>query len=392
MQNTKKLETRLFISKATGIIAVIAFALLLLLIPTTVYANNTTQQSNTSSNPNWQNMTDAERWEWLLNWADQTNPNWRNMNDTQRWNWLHNYAYQAPVYRFETSFPVEQWGRPTTSNVAPQHTQNIRRDRHAAVLPPSHGSQTGFFSGEFATNQVNPFAPSFNNNPNASNAVEIPNSPFALLPGEPGVNVRADGTHAGGFLASTSVAQGQGGSNSGGSASHGGPIGETSPPWTNPGSQGGFTVTHTPMPGTGQTGNQNNRVITVTPFSDGTIGRITIPALNRVASVRPGLTLSTLDHYVGHFTNTSQWDGNVALASHNRGQGSFFAGIWNLQIGDRILYETTMGIRTFEVVSVTQISENDLGNLNHSHENTLTLVTCVYGQPALRWSVRAREV
>jgi len=144
--------------------------------------------------------------------------------------------------------------------------------------------------------------------------------------------------------------------------------------------------------GSSQSGNQANRVTTVTPFDDGTIGRIAIPALNRTALVRPGLALSTLDHYVGHFSNTSQWDGNVALASHNRGRGSFFAGIWNLQIGDRIMYETTMGVRIYEVVSVNQIAETDLSNLDHTHENTLTLVTCVYGQPALRWSVRAREV
>jgi len=113
---------------------------------------------------------------------------------------------------------------------------------------------------------------------------------------------------------------------------------------------------------------------------------------NRVALVRSGVALSTLDNYAGHFANTSQWDGNIALASHNRGRGSFFAGIWTLQHGDRIIYETIMGVRTFEVVSIEQISENDLSNLNHSHDNTLTLVTCVYGQPSLRWSVRARQI
>jgi len=146
------------------------------------------------------------------------------------------------------------------------------------------------------------------------------------------------------------------------------------------------------MPETSQTGNQSNRVITVTPFSDGTIGRITIPALNMVASVRPGVAMSTLDNYVGHFSNTSQWDGNIALASHNRGRGSFFAGIWTLQYGDRIIYETTMGVRIFEVVSITQISETDLSNLNHSFENFLTLVTCVYGNSSLCWSLNAKEI
>jgi len=362
-----------------------------------VYASSTTNNNAQSTNPDWQNMTDAERWDWLLNWAYQTNPNWRSMNDTQQWNWLHNYAYQAPTYRFETTFPVNQWGRPTTSNVAPQHTQNIRRDRHAAFLPPAHGSQTGFFSGEFSTNQLNPFAPRYNNNPNASHAVWLEESVFALLPGEAGVNVHADGSQSGGFLASTSVTQG--GGNSGSSAPHGGPVSDTTPPWNSPSEQshGGVTITHTPMQpmqgaGSSQSGNQTNRITTITPFDDGTIGRIAIPALNRTALVRPGLVMSTLDYYVGHFSNTSQWDGNVALASHNRGRGSFFAGIWTLQIGDRIMYETTMGVRIYEVVSVSQIAETDLSNLDHTHENTLTLVTCVYGQPALRWSVRAREV
>jgi len=159
------------------------------------------------------------------------------------------------------------------------------------------------------------------------------------------------------------------------------------------GSQSGVTVTHKPLPTAEQPNNQPNRVTIVEPFADGSIGKITIPSLNnRVALVKPGIALSTLDNFVGHFPYTSQWEGNIALASHNRGPGSFFAGIWTLKNGDRILYETTMGVRAYEVTSVRQISETDLENLNHSHENTLTLITCVQNQPSLRWSVRAQEI
>ena len=203
-------------------------------------------------------------------------------------------------------------------------------------------------------------------------------------------------------MASTSVTQSGG---SGNSASHGSSGIGADAPWTNVGSQSsipsqpqgggqnGVTITHTPMQTSSQLNNQSTRITTVTPFSDGTIGRIMIPALNnRVALVRPGVELSTLDHYVGHFSNTSQWDGNIALASHNRGQGSFFAGIWTLQRGDLIFYETTMGVRIFEVASIEQISETDLSNLNHSHANILSLITCVFYQPSLRWLVRAYEV
>jgi len=380
MKKNKNPITRFLTHSAAKTCAIMALALILLVAPTTVYADNTARNNNNFTNPNWQNM-----------------------HHYDYWNWRHNWAYQAPEYEFETTYRYDQWGRPTTSNVAAQRQQNIRRDRHAAFLPPAHGTQTGFFSGEFPTNQANPFAPRYNNNPNAGRAVGIEESVFALRPGETGVNVRADGTHASGFLASTSVSQ-SGGGNSGGNAPHGNPPGGTNAPWTNPGTQftpdqsasggqGGVTVTHRPITESSTPQQQQSRIITVTPFGDGTIGRITIPALNnRVAYVRPGVALSTLDNYVGHFPQTSQWDGNIGLASHNRGRGSFFAGIWTLRGGDRIFYETTMGVRAFEVISVEQISETDLANLNHSHENILTLVTCVYGQPALRWSVRAREI
>ncbi|MCL2189829.1 MAG: sortase [Defluviitaleaceae bacterium] len=351
--------------------AAMVVAFMVLVIPATVYADNTARHTHHFSNPNWPNM-----------------------HHYSHWNWQHNWAYQAPRYQFENTFPYDQWGRPTTSNVAPQRQQNVRRDRHSAILPPPHGSGTGFYSGEFPTEPANPFAPRYNNNPNASRVVAIEESVFALLPGEAGVNVHADGTHTGGFLASTSITHGGGGNNAQGEPANGGTA-----PWLTPGTQGnipsggnqnGVTVTHRPITVTSQPANPQNRITTVTPFTDGTIGRITIPALNnRTASVRSGVALSTLDNYVGHFPATSQWDGNIALASHNRGRGSFFAGIWTLRHGDIIFYETTMGMRVFEVVSVVQIAETDLSNLNHSHENTLTLVTCVYGQPSLRWSVRA---
>jgi len=320
------------------------------------------------------------------------------------WNWQHNPTYHAPQYQFQSTFPYDQWGRPTSSNASPQHTQNVRRDRQAAHLPPVNGTITGFYSGEFPTGQVNPFAPQYNNNPNASRAVQVESSVFALLPGETGVNVQATGSPNGGFLASTSVA----GSTSGlGNINMVVNANVHTPSPHQQSLSATQSITQQPMQSQAQpsahlstqplvniTATQNNNRITiVTPFEDGTIGRITIPALNnRTASVRSGVDLPTLNNYVGHFTGTSQWDGNVSLASHNRGQGSFFADIWTLQYGDIIIYETTLGVRVYEVVSVRQISENDLSNLDHSHFNILTLVTCSAYQPALRWSIVAREI
>jgi len=307
------------------------------------------------------------------------NPNWVSMHLYEQWNWVQNWAYQAPRYSFETTYPVNQWSAFTTTNVAPQHPQNIRRDRHAAYLPPP----AGVFSGVFDTPPTNPFMPNDNY---ASHAVRVNAPNMTLLPGESGINVRPDGTQSDGFLPNTSVTPGAAGPGQGGSST------PSTPPdsGTQGGSSPGFTVTH--RPADPPPADPARRVTVVEPFADGTIGRIMIPTLNHVAHIRPGLDMAMLDNYVGHFPNTSQWDGNVALASHNRGRGSFFAGIWNLQHGDLIFYETTRGVRAYEVISIERISETDLSHLDHSHDNILTLITCVEGQRNMRWSVRAREV
>jgi len=101
--------------------------------------------------------------------------NWQAMHQYDNWNWQHNRAYMSPSYNFETTYRYDQWGRPTTSNVTPDHPQNIRRDRHSAYLPPSYGGVTGVFSGYFETYRANPFMP---NNNNASRAIgaDLPSS------------------------------------------------------------------------------------------------------------------------------------------------------------------------------------------------------------------------
>ena len=367
--NPKKQSKKVF-----GMIATIVMTAIMILTPVTVFADNTSLNTQHWSNPNWQNQHHA--------------PN--------GWNHSHNWAYNAPQYGFENAWPVDQWGRPTTSNVAPDVTQNIRRDRHASVAPPPHGTQSGFFSGQFATDRLNPFAPMANNNPNAAHAIGVNTPTMALQPGEHGINVQSNTGN--GLMASTSIPvdSAAGNNHPAGAPSGSTSAGGTGSPADIPGAQGGMTVNHTPInPNVNQPqqGVPQGRITTVTPFADGTIGRIQFPALNnRTASVREGIDMRTLDHYVGHFPGTSQWDGNIGLASHNRGPGSFFAGIWNMRPGDIIIYETTAGVRTFEVVSVNLISQDDASVLAHSHDNMLSMITCAYNQPEKRWVVRARAI
>lgn len=48
------------------------------------------------------------------------------------------------------------------------------------------------------------------------------------------------------------------------------------------------------------------------------IWQIEIPKINLVAEISEGTSNQVIDKYVGHFENTSIWEGNVGLASHNR--------------------------------------------------------------------------
>ena len=127
-------------------------------------------------------------------------------------------------------------------------------------------------------------------------------------------------------------------------------------------------------------------------YSSGHLGTLKIPELDLSVKIYQGTGSSTLAKGVGHFTETSIWDGNVALAAHNRGANSYFGEIHTLELGDRITLTTKMGTRTYEVYSVSKVSETDTSALASSTDNLLTLYTCVRNQSQYRWCVQARQV
>ena len=55
-------------------------------------------------------------------------------------------------------------------------------------------------------------------------------------------------------------------------------------------------------------------------LADGTMGIIKIEKIGFEGLIQDGTDLKTLDNYVGHFKNSSIFDGNVALAAHNNGK------------------------------------------------------------------------
>ena len=126
-------------------------------------------------------------------------------------------------------------------------------------------------------------------------------------------------------------------------------------------------------------------------YSAGHLGTLKIPELGLSVRIYQGTGSSTLAKGVGHFTETSIWDGNVALAAHNRGANDYFGEIHTLDLGDTIKLTTKLGTRTYEVFSVSKVSETDRSALASSTENMLTLYTCVRNQRDLRWCVQAVE-
>lgn len=128
-------------------------------------------------------------------------------------------------------------------------------------------------------------------------------------------------------------------------------------------------------------------------YSGGHIATLKIPMIGVNVKVYEGATDSVLSKGVGHFKDTSIWNGNVCIAGHNRGVNSYFGEIHKLDYGDTIKLTTRKGTRTYEVFSVRKISVNDTSRLQGTYENMITLITCVKNQSDYyRWCVQAREV
>jgi sortase A len=127
-------------------------------------------------------------------------------------------------------------------------------------------------------------------------------------------------------------------------------------------------------------------------YEDGSIGTLFVTSTGKTIKVYEGEALSNLTKGAGHFSSTSIWDGNVALAGHNRGRSAYFSFVKDMQNGDTLTYTTKYGTRSYKVISKTEINEWDNLPLAWSSENIMTLITCVAGVPESRYCVIAREI
>lgn len=121
--------------------------------------------------------------------------------------------------------------------------------------------------------------------------------------------------------------------------------------------------------------------------------RIKIPKLNVNAPITDGTEAEELRRTVGHFKQTTKWNGNVALAGHNRGyRCNFFQDIRKLQKGDEIIYATEKGERKYKVVVNKLIKETDWNYIKNTKDNRITLITCENNKREYRRCVQALEI
>lgn len=128
------------------------------------------------------------------------------------------------------------------------------------------------------------------------------------------------------------------------------------------------------------------------------IGILVIKKIDVKAPVKQGTSQQIMQTSVGHFTESDLWDGNVSLASHNSGTSMhYFEKINKLDVNDEIIYITSLGERKYKVQYVSKIKDTDWSMVKKNEntqnkENTITLITCINGQPDYRLCVRGIQI
>ena len=213
-------------------------------------------------------------------------------------------------------------------------SENIRRNKDAAYNPPPYG----IFSGDIPTDPSSPYHTQDNSTVVSASSQGVTYSDYASGGGEmpPAFN------HTDEILPSTSV--------------YGGEPAQILPLY----------------------------------YSDGSIGTLEFPRFNRTIKVYEGESMENMRLGAAHVSSTSTWDGNCVVAAHNRGVPNNFSFVKDMNTGDKIVYTTQYGVRTYEVITKKQIKETDTSGLAWSADNILSIYTCLENKPGYRWYVVAK--
>ncbi len=127
----------------------------------------------------------------------------------------------------------------------------------------------------------------------------------------------------------------------------------------------------------------------------GLIGRIEIPRLGVSVIVMEGASRSILGRAAGHIAGTALpgQPGNIGISAH---RDTFFRPLRNIRRDDTIVLTTPRGDYRYRVLSTEVVSPYDVGVLNSSADQILTLVTCYpfyfVGAAPSRFIVRAARI
>ena len=243
------------------------------------------------------------------------------------------------------------FGRPTSDDTIYEwENPNVDRSKNTALIPPGFGTPTSYLpnSGEYVTPNLVPGAL----NGGLVNQVDSVGSPNG------GTSVDGSGSYP---LPDISIS-----------------VDSSGFPTVSGGS-------------TGRSGTSLTEVTNGMYLANGSLGTLKIPSIGLTVGVYEGTGSAPLLKGAGHFENTSIWNGNIAVAGHNRGVRNDFGKIHTLKTGDTITFTGALDTRNYTVTSVSKVSVNDTSGLGSTTENCITLYTCVENQPAFRWCVRALE-
>lgn len=121
--------------------------------------------------------------------------------------------------------------------------------------------------------------------------------------------------------------------------------------------------------------------------------KIIIPKLEVVGEIKNGTQQEILIDYVGHFTQTPQWDGNIGLIANNSGgNNNYFENLEKLTQNDVILYQYQGKQREYQVIQNIIIQDTDWSYLSNTKENKLTLITGAKAEENQRRCVQAVEI
>jgi len=121
--------------------------------------------------------------------------------------------------------------------------------------------------------------------------------------------------------------------------------------------------------------------------------QVEIPKIDLVAPISEGTSQEVMQEFVGHFADTSIWNGNVGLAAHNRGYPiNYFSRLKEVKTGDKIIYKSEFGTKTYSVKTIKTIEDTDWSYLQKTKDNRITLITCVENEPSKRLCVQAVQI